>query len=77
MSRLNSINRLFSHEHHTHTGASRVTWIYSECFIAACWQKADIASYDRLACLRSTVLYWTEARTDKTVEVVSLFFTLS
>ena len=30
---------------------------------------------DRLACLRSTVLYWTEARTDKTVEVVSLFFT--
>ena len=32
---------------------------------------------DRLACLRSTVLYWTEARTDKTVEVVSLFFTLS
>ncbi len=32
---------------------------------------------DRLACLRSTVLYWIEARTDKTVEVVSLFFTLS
>ena len=32
---------------------------------------------DRLACLRSTVLYWTEARTNKTVEVVSLFFTLS
>jgi Holliday junction resolvase len=32
---------------------------------------------DRLACLRSTVLYWTEARTDKTVEVVSLFFTSS
>ena len=32
---------------------------------------------DRLACLRSTVLYWTEARTDKTVEIVSLFFTQS
>ena len=30
---------------------------------------------DRLACLRSTISYWMTYRTDKTVEVVSLFFT--
>jgi hypothetical protein len=32
---------------------------------------------DRLACLRSTISYWMTYRTDKTVEVVSLFFTQS
>lgn len=32
---------------------------------------------DRLACLRSTISYWMTSRTDKTVEVVSLFFTAS